>query len=394
MTPQEQSPTGSLGNARSDPVGEIALDELLAAVTGPHERAAFALDATRIGDTDVAVEEVVVIEKPFCTLRHFRRRIERPDPRVLIVAPLSGHYATLLRDTVAGLLPDHEVYITDWIDARQVPLTAGQFDLDDNIDYVIEFLRRLGPELHVLAVCQSAVPTLAAIALLAAADDSAQPHSMILMGGLIDTARNPTRIARMARTISFPWIESRLIAPVPAHLPGALRPVYPASLQRAGLLLYLARHLEYLPGPHSRVRVFGDPNLADPQFCQELLTVMDLPAELFLQTIRTVFQERALPRRVMTSRGRAVEPEGIRRTALLTVEGALDDVSGRGQTRAAHDLCTGLAADRRAQHEQAGVGHFGMFRGRAWRAEILPKVREFIRAQGRRTEQPVRERDR
>jgi len=382
MTPQRHSPA-SPRSARSRPAGEIPLDELLVAVTGPHERMAFSLDATRIGNDDVPVEEVVVLEKPFCTLRRFQRHAKRQDPRVLIVAPLSGHYATLLRDTVAGLLPDHDVYITDWIDAQQVPLAAGRFDLDDNIDHVIEFLHRLGPGVHVLAVCQSAVPTLAAVALMAVTDDPDQPRSMILMGGLIDTARNPTRIAGIVHATSFPWIESRLILPVPPHLPGALRPVYPASLQRAGLLLYLARHLEYVPGPHPKVRVFGDPNFADPRFCQELLTVMDLPAELFLQTIRVLFQERALPRGVMASRGRAVQPERIRRTALMTVEGALDDVSGLDQTRAAHDLCAGLPAGRRVHHEQAGVGHFGMFTGRAWRAEILPRVRDFVRAQER-----------
>ena len=329
----------------------------------------------------IGVSETVVAEKSFCTLRRFESCTTASKTRVLIVAPLSGQYATLLRDTVAGLVADHAVYITDWINACQVPLGAGKFDLDDNIEYVIEFVRLLGPNLHVLSVCQSAVPAMAAGALLASACDPAQPRSLILMGGLLDTRINPTRIHRWANLPSFRLLEEQLITYVPVGFPGAMRRVYPAAAQRAGLLAYLARHTRFHGMRHLDPARFDDPTLADPQFLKELLTLMDLPAELYLQNIKAVLQDHVLPRGVMTWKGRKVQPEAIRRTALMTVEGEHDDISGAGQTRVAHDLCHGVSPDRRRHLVQRGVGHFGMYAGDLWFRHVLPEVNAFIRAQ-------------
>jgi poly(3-hydroxybutyrate) depolymerase len=323
-----------------------------------------------------------VLRKAFCTLRRIDTGSVANKPRLLLVAPLAGQYATLLVDTVAGLMAEHDVYVTDWIDARLVPVAEGKFDFEDNIGYIMEFILALGPDLHVLALCQSAVPTLAAVALLAAAADPVQTRSMILMGGLTDTRINPTRMNRLARRFSLPWLESTIITRVQHGHPGWRRRVYPASAQRTGLLMYLARHVEYLPDVPPRFRVYGDKALADPEFCKRLLTLMDLPAELFLQNIELVLQEHALARGTMVWRGREVRPEAVHRTALMTVEGEFDDISGHGQTLAAHELCRSIPDGRRCHHEQAGVGHFGMFAGPRWFDEVAPRVREFIRAQG------------
>jgi poly(3-hydroxybutyrate) depolymerase len=246
----------------------------------------------------------------------------------------------------------------------------------------MEFMQVLGPDLHVLALCQSAVPALAAIALLAAAGEASQPRSLVLMGGLIDTRINPTRMNRLARRLLLAWFERTVIAAVPPGYPGHDRLVYPASAQRAALLTYLARHFEYLPGVPPRLRIHGDEALADPQFCKRLLTLMDLPAELFVQNVRLVLQEHALARGALVWRGLKVRPEAVRRTALMTVEGQFDDVSGRGQTLAAHTLCRSIPAGRRSHYEQPGVGHFGMFAGPRWLDQVAPRIRAFIRAQG------------
>lgn len=342
----------------------------------------FDLTATRSGGKTVAVHETVVARTPFCTLRRFVRVGGEADPAVLVVAPLSGHYATLMRDAMAGLLPDHDVYVTDWHDARDVPQEAGPFGFDDNVGTVIRFMRRLGPETHVLAVCQSAQPALAATALMAASGEAAPPRSLVLMGGLIDPRINPTRIGRLATRLPLARFEAMVMTRVPAGYDGAGRRVYPRHAQRAALLSYLARHLEFRPGIVPEVRVRGDATLADPAFCREFLTVMDLPAELFLENLRIVFKEHALACGTLTCAGRTVVPSAITRTALMTVEGEFDDTSGRGQTRAAHDLCAAIPPERRAHHEEAGVGHFGMYAGRHWRESVLPKVRAFIRAQG------------
>ncbi len=356
--------------------------EVFERVTRRRGKPSFGLDTTVVGEREVAVREEVVLQRPFCELVHFRRDVASDDPRVLVVAPLSGHFATLLRDTVRGLLPDHDVYITDWIDAREVPLREGAFDLDDYIDYVIQFLRLLGPDTHVIAVCQPAVPVLAAVALMAAAGDPAQPRSMTLMGGPIDTRRNPTKVNALAKTRSIGWFERTVVHTVPAGYPGIMRRVYPGFIQLTGFMsMNLDRHV----GAHLQlfehlIRGDGESAATHRRFYDEYLSVMDLPAEYYLQTVETVFQQHALPRGTMVSRGERVEPAAITRTALMTVEGELDDISGVGQTRAAHDLCPGIPDERRRHWLQKGVGHYGIFNGRRWRNEILPRIREFIRA--------------
>lgn len=359
--------------------GVMQTRDFLDCLYGAHRRSCFDLATAVVEGREGAVRESTVAGKPFCILRCFAPRAAASKPRVLVVAPLSGQFATLLRDTVAGLLPDHTVYITDWIDARQVPANAGKFDLDDNIAYVIDFIRLLGPEVHVLAVCQSAVPTLAAVSLLAAAGDPGQPRSMILMGGLIDARLNPTRVDRLAETLSLRWLERTVTTRVPRGFPGQDRRVYPAEAQRTGLLMYLARHIEYRPENPVELRVHSDATLADPWFCKELLTLMDLPVELYLQNIKTVLRDHALPRHAMTWRGQSVEPEAISKTALMTVEGQFDDISGRGQTHAAQVICSRIPPHKRRHYEQAGVGHFGMYAGASWFTSVLPQVCGFIR---------------
>lgn len=355
--------------------------ELLERTTRRYKRPTFGLDFTTLDGREVAVTEEVVATKAFCDLRRFRRATRRRDPKVLLVAPLSGHYPTLLRGTVAALLPDHDVYITDWSDAREVPLAAGVFDLDDYIDYVIDFLDHLGPETHVIAVCQPSVPVLAAVAIMAAQDHPAQPASMTLMGGPVDSRKCPTKVNHLATERPIEWFENSVIARVPTYYPGFMRRVYPGFLQLSGFMsMNLDRHVgAHLQLYQHLIEGDGDSAEAHRKFYDEYLSVMDLPAEYYLQTIRTVFQEHALPLGTMMSRGRPVDPGAIRRTALLTVEGEFDDISGIGQTQAAHDLCTGLAKRKKHHHLQRKVGHYGIFNGRRWRENILPVVHGFIR---------------
>jgi poly(3-hydroxybutyrate) depolymerase len=343
----------------------------------------FGLDHTTIDGETVPVREEIVRRDTFCQLVHFAREGAGPDdPRLLIVAPLSGHYATLLRGTVGALLPDHDVYITDWRNACMVPVTEGSFDLDDYIDYVMDYLRLLGPGTHVMAVCQPSVPVLATAALMAADGDEAAPRSMVMMGGPIDTRANPTQVNRLAERRSRAWFERTVISHVPYRYPGFLRRVYPGFVQLGGFMtMNLDRHVD------AHVRLFnhlvegdGDSAASHRRFYDEYTAVMDLPAEYYLQTIETVFQRHALPRGRMTWRGHPVDPAAIEKSALMTIEGELDDISGLGQTRAAHDLCTSIPAARKRHHEQKGVGHYGIFNGRKWRQSIAPKVRDFIRA--------------
>lgn len=343
---------------------------------------AFELTETTIDGHRVPVREEILARKPFCQLKHFVRDAARPDdPRVLLVAPMSGHYATLLRGTVEALLPDHDIYITDWRDARMVPLHEGGFDLDDYIDYVIDYLRLLGPDTHVMAVCQPAVPVLAAIALMNEDKDPCAPASMVLMGGPIDTRRSPTVPNDLAQTHSLDWFKKNVTARVPATYPGAWRRVYPGFMQLAGFVaMNLDRHME------SHVQLFnhlvdGDGDNVDKHrdFYDEYCAVMDLTAEFYLQTVKVVFQDHDLPRGEMTHRGRPVRPETVTKTALMTVEGEKDDISGLGQTQAAHDLCTGLNPSQRVHYVQPDVGHYGVFNGRRWQDEIAPKVAAFFR---------------
>ena len=350
--------------------------------TRPHPKPSFGLDSTVIDGREVAVREQIVRRRPFCQLRHFARDTGREDPQLLIVAPLSGHFATLLRGTVGALLPDHDIYITDWRDARNVPVAEGAFDLDDYIDYIVDYLSFLGPDTHVLAVCQPAVPVLAAVALMSAENHPALPASMTLMGGPIDTRRNPTTPNKLATSHSLDWFERTVIMRVPYPYRGQGRRVYPGFLQLSGFMtMNLDRHIDaHVKLYHHLIRGDGESAQAHRDFYEEYRAVMDLPAEYYLQTIRTVFQEHALPRHAMMHRDRHVDTTAIRNTALMTVEGELDDISGIGQTRAAHDICPNIPEDMRMHWEQKGVGHYGVFNGRRWRQEIAPRVTAFIRA--------------
>lgn len=361
--------------------------ELLERTTRRYPKPAFNLPNTVIGGQEIPVREVVVYEKPFCGLLHFQRQTDRRDPRVLVVAPMSGHYATLLRGTVETLLPDHDVYITDWIDARDVPLDAGPFTLDDYIDYIRELLHFLGADTHVLAVCQPSVPVLAAVSLMAEDNDPRQPSSMVLMGGPIDTRISPTKVNKLATDKPLSWFESHVINTVPFVHAGRGRRVYPGFLQLQGFMsLNPERHVgEHINLFHNMVRGDGDSAEKHREFYDEYLAVMDLPAEYYLNTIQKVFIEHQLPEGKFTYRDRLVKPALIQHTALMTIEGEKDDITGIGQTEAAHRLCSGLSDDQRVHHVAPRVGHYGVFNGRRWREEIYPHVRDFIRTHDKLT---------
>ena len=355
--------------------------EIVARMTRDYAKPAFGLATTEIDGRTVAVNEEILLRKPFCQLLRFHRDTPRRSPKVLLVAPMSGHYATLLRGTVEALLPDHDVHVTDWTDAREVPLAQGNFDLDDYIDYIVEFCRYLGPDLHVIAVCQPSVPVMAAASLMAQARDPRQPRSLTLMGGPIDTRRSPTVPNDLAMRNSMMWFRQNVITTVPFHYPGALRRVYPGFLQLTSFIsMNLDRHV------NAHVRQFehlvkGDDDSAEGhrRFYDEYLAVMDLTAEYYLQTIQVVFKEHLLPRGAWASRGRPIDPSAIE-TALMTVEGELDDISGIGQTKAAHILTPHIPGARHVHWEQPRVGHYGIFNGRKWREQIMPRVRDFILA--------------
>jgi poly(3-hydroxybutyrate) depolymerase len=343
------------------------------------------ISSTLVGGERVPVQIKTVWERPFCRLLHFERVFERPlrypQPKILIVAPMSGHYATLLRGTVEAFLPRHDVYITDWIDARMVPVAKGRFDLDDYIDYVISMLHKLDGDCHVIAVCQPSVPVLAAIARMEAQSDPYVPHSMILMGGPIDTRSNPTGVNRLAEERGIDWFRHHVIAKVPFPHPGFMREVYPGFLQLTGFVsMNFERHLDAHKQMFGHL-VTGDGDSAQKhrEFYDEYLAVMDLTAEFYLQTVDTVFVKQALPKGEMTHRGKPVDPSRIRRVALLTVEGENDDISGLGQTEAAHKLTPNLHPDKKAHYMQPSVGHYGVFNGSRFRAEIAPRIADFIR---------------
>lgn len=342
---------------------------------------AFGHTHTVIGAEEVPVREVVVDATVWGNLLRFERGVARPkDAKVLMVAPMSGHFATLLRGTVEAFLPDHDVYITDWADARDVPASAADFDLDDYIDQLISWFRLLGPDVHVIAVCQPAVPSLAAVSLMSAAGDTAVPRSMTLIGGPIDTREAPTQVNQFAKDHSLDWFRQHTIHRVPFGNPGFMRQVYPGFLQLAGFMaMNLERHTQAHWDMFQHLVTGDGENLASKRaFYEEYRAVMDLSAAYYLQTISTVFQEHLLPRGLMMSRGRLVEPAAIARTALLTVEGERDDISGIGQTRAAHALARGLKPALRAHHEQAKVGHYGLFNGRRFQLEVAPVIKRFI----------------
>ena len=365
--------------------GAAAACEMVARAGMGHERPPFGIKSVAIAGKTVTVSEAVVARHPFCTLLHFKKEdVEHPGPRVLVVAPLSGHFATLLRGTLETLLQDHDVYVTDWANARNVPLLYGRFDLDDHIDLMIAYMRELAPDLHVVAVCQPSVPVLAAVALMAADRDPDQPNSMTLMGGPIDTRVNPTAVNRLATTRSLAWFERHVVAAVPARYPGAFRRVYPGFVQLAGFMtMNLDRHVTaHVDLFRHLVEGDGESALATKKFYDEYMSVMDLSADFYLQTVQRVFQDHALPLGRFVSRARKVEPKAIARTALLTVEGENDDICAVGQTSAAHELLTGLKSGKKKRYVQPKVGHYGVFNGRRWREEIYPKMRDFIRAHG------------
>jgi poly(3-hydroxybutyrate) depolymerase len=354
----------------------------LAALT--HRRPDFKIHTITLGEREVAVHEEIAHATPFGTLLHFKKDVPQPGPRVLIVAPMSGHFATLLRETARTVLADHDVYITDWHNARDVPLSAGTFGLDEYIEHVIQFLAAMGPGSHVLAVCQPCVPALAAVALMSEDQHPATPASMVLMAGPIDCRISPTKVNELATDQPIEWFEKNLISVVPLRHAGAFRRVYPGFLQLTAFMnMNLERHVEAFRGLYDNL-VTGETEKANATraFYEEYFAVADLPAEFYLDTVRHVFQEYALPQGKLEWRGRAIDPRAITRTALLTVEGERDDICSLGQTLAAHDLCTGLRPYMRTHYVQAGVGHYGVFSGRRWSGSIYPVVRDVIHVSG------------
>lgn len=361
--------------------------DLMHRLTKEYEKPEFDITNISVGGTDVVVQQQVALEKPFCKLLRFKRftddakllGVMRKQPVVLVVAPLSGHHSTLLRDTVRTLLQDHKVYITDWIDARMVPTEAGPFHLDDYVHYVQEFLRLVGPEASVISVCQPTVPVLGAVSLMASAGEPT-PRTMVMMGGPIDARRSPTAVNNLAMNKSHEWFENNVIFRVPHNYPGAGRRVYPGFMQHTGFVAmnpdrHLTAHYDYFLD-----LVRGDDDSAEQHrvFYDEYNAVLDLPAEYYLDTIKTVFQDFALVNGTWEVSGDPVRPQDIKTTALLTVEGELDDISGCGQTAAALDLCTGVPKTRKRHYEVKGAGHYGIFSGRRWREFAYPEIRDFI----------------
>jgi poly(3-hydroxybutyrate) depolymerase len=361
--------------------------ELMYRLGKDYEKPRFELSSTTIDGQTVGILERTAVSKPFCNLLHFKK--DMPDatfaalkqPTVLVVAPLSGHHSTLLRDTVRALLPDQDVYITDWVDARMVPMADGPFHLDDYVYYVQDFIRHLGPDVHVISVCQPTVPVLAAISLMATNKDPKLPKSMIMMGGPIDPRKSPTAVNDLAIEKPFSWFENTVIYAVPGNFPGFGRKVYPGFLQHAG---FIAMN----PGRHAQSHrefyqhlVRGDDDSAEAhrQFYDEYNAVLDMPAEYYLETIKTVFQESRLPKGTWEVGGQLVRPQDIENVALFTIEGELDDISGAGQTQAAHELCTGIPEDKHQHFTAPKCGHYGIFSGRRWREIICPMIGEFIR---------------
>lgn len=373
-----------------NPLSHTAYGRAMAAGFEVFERATrrygkpdFGLTHTVIGDEEVSVHEKTVWSKPFCNLKHFERVLPagaKPGPRILMVAPMSGHYATLLRGTVETMLPHADIYITDWIDARMVPLQEGTFDLDDYIDYVIEMIRFLGPDTHLMAVCQPSVPVLAAAALMAMDDDPLVPASMTLMGGPIDTRKNPTAVNELAQNKPIEWFAENVVMQVPWPQPGAMRLVYPGFLQLTGFMsMNLDRHMTAQKDFFFHlVKNDGDSAEKHREFYDEYLAVMDLTAEFYLQTVDTVFIRHALPKGEMTHRGRRIDLTRITQTALMTVEGENDDISGVGQTAAAQTLCTSIPDEMRMHYLQPDVGHYGVFNGSRFRREIAPRIVNFM----------------
>jgi poly(3-hydroxybutyrate) depolymerase len=345
-----------------------------------HRRPAWGIDRVGAGDAEVTVMEERIVATPFATLLRFRKAGGPAGEKVLVVAPMSGHFATLLRDTVRTLLGEHDVHVTDWHNARDVPLAAGRFALEEYTEHLIAFLEAMGPGAHVVAICQPCVAALAATALMAEDDHPAQPASLTLMAGPIDCRINPTEVNRLANGRSIEWFERNLLAVVPWRLPGAGRRVYPGFVQLAAFMsMNRQRHVDAFRDYYRHlITDEHDKAMVTRSFYEEYFAVADLPAEFYLDTVLRVFQEHAMPRGEWMHRGRRVDPRAIRRTALLTVEGERDDICSVGQTLAAQDLCTGLRPWLKTHYMQAGVGHYGVFSGRRWQQQICPVVRSVI----------------
>lgn len=372
-----------------------ATAELFERTTRRYSKPQFGLTKTVVDWKSVDVTEKTVWSRPFCNLLRFERAVpagRRPDPKLLIVAPMSGHYATLLRGTVEAMLPHADVHITDWVDARMVPLADGSFDLDDYIDYIVDMLHALGPDTHVMAVCQPSVPVLAAVALMETRGDPFVPSTMTLMGGPIDTRRNPTAVNLLAEEKGIDWFRDNVIMQAPWPVPGFGREVYPGFLQLSGFMsMNLDRHIiAHKDFFMHLVKHDGDNAEKHRDFYDEYMAVIDLTAEFYLQTVDTVFVRHALPKGEMMHRGVAIDPSDIRNVALFTVEGENDDISGLGQTQAAHGLCINIPADRHAHYMQPAVGHYGVFNGSRFRSEIVPRIVDFITSYGRQTRVAVR----
>jgi poly(3-hydroxybutyrate) depolymerase len=379
------NPSNPWGYTSMGPVVAASL-EVFAHAAAPRGKPEFGIDSVRIGGKDVPVHEEILLRKPFGQLKHFFREGHEEGPHLLIVAPMSGHYATLLRGTVDRLLPTADVYITDWRDAKLAPLADGYFDLDDYVDYLVEFLDLIGTKTgerpHLLAVCQPAVPAFAATALMNEDKNRWRPKSLTMMGGPIDTREAPTAINTLATQRSFSWFEQNVVATVPMIYPGAGRKVYPGFLQLAGFMTmnlgsHLVSHWEMF-----KHLVVGDDESAEPtqKFYEEYRSVCDMTAEFYLQTVDVVFQQHQLPKGELEHRGRLVRPDAIRDTALLAIEGERDDISGIGQTRAALDIATKLPKTKKQYFLAKDVGHYGIFNGRKWREKIAPVVEKFIAA--------------
>ena len=361
--------------------------DLMHRLAKEYEKPRFDIRSTIVDGVEVAVQEQVPVDKPFCRLLRFKRFTDharvlermKSQPTVLVVAPLSGHHSTLLRDTVKMLLCDHKVFITDWTDARMVPLEHGPFHLDDYVQYVQEFIRAIGHNVNVISVCQPTVPVLAAVSLMASAGEPTPP-ALVMMGGPIDARLSPTAVNNLAMNKSFEWFENNVIYRVPPNYPGAGRRVYPGFMQHSGFVAmnpdrHMSSHYDYFLD-----LVRGDEESAEAhrQFYDEYNAVLDMPAEYYLDTIRTVFQDFALVNGTWDVAGKRVRPQDISRSALLTIEGELDDISGAGQTRAAHALCTGIPNSRKFHYDAIGAGHYGIFSGRRWREQVYPEVRQFV----------------
>ncbi|MBN66875.1 MAG: poly(3-hydroxybutyrate) depolymerase [Rickettsiales bacterium] len=360
-----------------------AASELFERVTRRYDKPEWGINNTDINGKVVDVEIETVANKPFCNLLHFKRDVPKSnnDPRILVVAPMSGHHATLLRGTVRGLLPYHDVYITDWVDASEVPVHMGKFDLDEYIDYIIEFLRLLGPNTHTMAVCQPSVPLMAAVAVLSDLKDEATPPTMTLMGGPIDTREAPTEVNRLAKEKSLQWFESNVITRVPVNYPGFMRRVYPGFLQLTGFMtMNLDRHVgEHIKLFQHLIEGDGESAAAHRKFYNEYLAVADLPAEFYLQTVREVFQRHALPNGTLMHNRHKVDTGAITDTAILCIEGEKDDISGVGQTKAALNITPNLANAKKHYHLQENVGHYGIFNGRRYRELVRPVITDWTK---------------